>query len=42
MGILPLGLLVPLSQLKSLNLSGNHLDNNSMQILNPVSHLEVS
>lgn len=41
MGPLPLGLLVPFSQLKSLNLSGNHLSNVLLQILNPVSKLEV-
>lgn len=42
MGIIPYELLVPLGQLKSLNLSGNHLVNVSMQILHPVNNLDVS
>lgn len=41
MGVIPYELLVPLGQLKSLNLSGNHLVNVSMQILHPVNSLEV-
>lgn len=42
MGVIPYELLVPLGQLKALNLSGNHLVNVSMQILQPVNGLEVS
>lgn len=42
MGVIPYELLVPLGQLKALNLSGNHLVNVSMQILSPVESLEVS
>lgn len=42
MGVIPYELLVPLGQLKALNLSGNHLVNVSMQILQPVDGLEVS
>lgn len=42
MGVIPYELLVPLGQLKALNLSGNHLVNISMQILHPVSNLDVS
>lgn len=42
MGVIPYELLVPLGQLKALNLSGNHLVNVSMQILHPVVGLEVS
>lgn len=42
MGVIPYELLVPLGQLKALNLSGNHLVNVSMQILHPVDGLQVS
>lgn len=42
MGPLPMGLLVPFTHLSSLNLSGNHLVNISLQILDPVTSLEVS
>ena len=42
MGPLPMGLLVPLSQLKSLNLSGNHLVNFSLAVLDPIGGLDVS
>lgn len=42
MGVIPYELLVPFGQLKALNLSGNHLVNVSMQILQPVNGLEVS
>lgn len=42
MGVIPYELLVPLGQLRALNLSGNHLVNVSMQILHPVDSLEVS
>lgn len=42
MGVIPYELLVPLGQLKALNMSGNHLVNVSMQILSPVNGLEVS
>lgn len=42
MGPLPMELLVPFRQLKALNLSGNHLDNALLQILKPVTTLEVS
>lgn len=41
MGLIPYELLVPLGQLKALNLSGNHLVNVSMQIIHPVNGLEV-
>lgn len=41
MGLIPYELLVPLGQLKQLNLSGNHLVNVSMQIIYPVNGLEV-
>lgn len=39
---LPMGLLLPLTSLKSLNLSGNHMDNVSLFILTPISTLQVS
>lgn len=42
MGRLPMGLLLPLTNLKSLNLSGNHMDNVSLFILTPISSLKVS
>lgn len=42
MGVIPYELLIPLGQLKALNLSGNHLVNVSMQILHPVNNLDVS
>ena len=42
MGGLPMGLLLPLTSLKALNLSGNHLDNVSLFILTPISTLQVS
>lgn len=42
MGVIPYELLVPLGQLRALNLSNNHLINVSMQILHPVDSLEVS
>lgn len=42
MGVIPYELLIPLGQLKALNLSGNHLVNVSMQILHPVNELDVS
>lgn len=38
---LPMGLLLPLTHLKSLNLSGNHMDNVSLFILTPISTLQV-
>lgn len=38
---LPMGLLLPLTNLKSLNLSGNHMDNVSLFILTPISTLQV-
>lgn len=41
MGLIPYELLVPLGQLRHLNLSGNHLVNVSMQIIYPVNGLEV-
>lgn len=42
MGPMPMGLLAPFTHLNSLNLSGNHLVNISLQILDPVTSLEVS
>lgn len=42
MGTLPMGLLLPLTNLKSLNLSGNHMDNVSLFVLTPISTLQVS
>lgn len=42
MGPLPMGLLAPFTHLSSLNLSGNHLVNGSLQILDSVTRLEVS
>lgn len=42
MGPLPLTLLTSFGQLRSLNLSGNHLVNLSLPILNPANNLEVS
>ncbi|XP_067625979.1 carboxypeptidase N subunit 2 [Eurosta solidaginis] len=40
MGILPMGLLVPFKQLRYLNISGNHLDNMSLQVIDPCRELE--
>ncbi|CAD6999074.1 unnamed protein product [Ceratitis capitata] len=42
MGVLPMGLLVPFKQLRYLNISGNHLDNMSLQVIDPCRELEVS
>lgn len=42
MGPLPLGLLTPFGALRALNLSGNHLDNITLQLINSVTTLEVS
>lgn len=41
MGPLPFELLVPLNNLKFLNLSGNHLVNVTMQLIYPLDGLEV-
>ncbi|XP_036340411.1 uncharacterized protein LOC118749740 [Rhagoletis pomonella] len=40
MGVLPIGLLVPFKQLRYLNISGNHLDNMSLQVIDPCRELE--
>jgi hypothetical protein len=39
---MPLGLFVPLSNLAVLNISGTHLNNETLQILNPLAKLKVS
>lgn len=39
---MPLGLFVPLSNLLMLNISGTHLNNETLQILNPLGKLKVS
>ena len=41
MGPLPLGFTLNIPHLNFLNISGNHLDNNSLHIINALSHLEV-
>lgn len=42
MGPIPLTILSPFGQLRSLNLSGNHMINISLTILDPANNLEVS
>lgn len=42
MGPIPLTILSPFGQLRSLNLSGNHLINISLSILDPANNLEVN
>lgn len=39
---MPLGIFVPLSNLQMLNISGTHLNNETVQILNPLAKLKVS
>lgn len=39
---MPLGIFVPLSNLQVLNISGTHLNNETLQILNPLAKLKVS
>lgn len=39
---MPLGLFVPLSNLQMLNISGTHLNNETLQILNPLAKLKVN
>lgn len=39
---MPLGIFVPLSNLQMLNISGTHLNNETIQILNPLAKLKVS
>lgn len=39
---LPLGIFVPLSNLQVLNISGTHLNNETLQILNPLAKLKVN
>lgn len=39
---MPLGIFVPLSNLLMLNISGTHLNNETLQILNPLAKLKVS
>lgn len=38
---LPLGIFVPLGNLQVLNISGTHLNNETLQILNPLAKLKV-
>ncbi|KAL9927373.1 leucine-rich repeat domain-containing protein reduced ocelli isoform 1-T1 [Glossina fuscipes fuscipes] len=40
MGVLPVGLLVPFKNLRYLNISGNHLDSMSLQVIEPCQELE--
>ncbi|XP_053676070.1 insulin-like growth factor-binding protein complex acid labile subunit [Anopheles nili] len=40
MGALPLNLFMPFRRLGALNLSGNHIDNITLQIIDPLVHLE--
>lgn len=42
MNILPVGLLNPFKHLRYLNISGNHLDVMSLQVIEPCQELEVS
>jgi hypothetical protein len=39
---MPLGIFVPLSNLLMLNISGTHLNNETIQILNPLAKLKVT
>ena len=39
---MPLGIFVPLGNLQMLNISGTHLNNETLQILNPLAKLKVS
>jgi hypothetical protein len=39
---MPLGIFVPLANLQMLNISGTHLNNETLQILNPLAKLKVS
>jgi Leucine-rich repeat (LRR) protein len=39
---MPLGIFVPLSNLQMLNISGTHLNNETIQILNPLAKLKVN
>lgn len=39
---MPLGIFVPLSNLQTLNISGTHLNNETLQILNPLAKLKVN
>lgn len=39
---MPLGIFVPLSNLLMLNISGTHLNNETIQILNPLAKLKVN
>lgn len=39
---MPLGIFVPLSNLQVLNISGTHLNNETLQILNPLAKLKVN
>lgn len=39
---LPLGIFVPLGNLQVLNISGTHLNNETLQILNPLAKLKVN
>lgn len=41
MGSLPIGIFIPLSHIKVLNISGNHISNETLQILNPLIGLKV-
>ncbi|XP_021702845.1 toll-like receptor Tollo [Aedes aegypti] len=41
MGPLPLKLFEPFKQLRTLNLSGNHIDNVTLQIIHPLVHLRL-
>lgn len=42
MGPMPTDMLFSFDQLKVLNLSGNHLQNTSLTLLDPIGSLEVS
>lgn len=41
MGSLPLGVFISVSHIKVLNISGNHINNETLQILNPLTNLKV-
>ncbi|XP_039447306.1 insulin-like growth factor-binding protein complex acid labile subunit [Culex pipiens pallens] len=41
MGPLPIRLFAPFRQLRALNLSGNHIDNNTLQIILPLTQLQL-
>jgi hypothetical protein len=41
MGPMPVNILTTFRHLRALNLSGNHIDNITLQVINPAANLEV-